>query len=42
VAPELTALTVDLPSRRSKPKDLREMTIADYVDSLVGDFESRG
>ena len=42
VAPELTVLVVDLPGRRSKPGDLREMTIADYVDSLVGDIESAG
>jgi pimeloyl-ACP methyl ester carboxylesterase len=42
LAPELTVLTVDLPGRRDKPGDLREMTIADFVDSLVGDIESAG
>ncbi|HEY2504844.1 MAG TPA: alpha/beta fold hydrolase [Mycobacterium sp.] len=35
LAPELTVLTVDLPGRRYKPGDLREMTIADFVDSLA-------
>jgi pimeloyl-ACP methyl ester carboxylesterase len=40
LAPELTVLAPDLPGRRSKPGDLREMTIADYVDSLVGEIES--
>jgi pimeloyl-ACP methyl ester carboxylesterase len=42
LAPELTVLAPDLPGRRSKPGDLREMTIADYVDSLVGDIEGAG
>jgi pimeloyl-ACP methyl ester carboxylesterase len=42
LAPELTVLALDMPGRRSKPGDLREMTIADYVDSLVGDIESAG
>jgi pimeloyl-ACP methyl ester carboxylesterase len=42
LAPELTVLAVDLPGRRNKPGDLKEMTIADYVDSLVGDIESAG
>jgi pimeloyl-ACP methyl ester carboxylesterase len=41
-APELTVLALDMPGRRNKPGDLREMTIADYVDSLVGDIESAG
>ncbi|MGO9926541.1 MAG: alpha/beta fold hydrolase [Mycobacterium sp.] len=42
LAPELTVLVLDMPGRRTKPGDLREMTIADYVDSLVGDIESAG
>ncbi|OBH59992.1 alpha/beta fold hydrolase [Mycobacterium sp. E2479] len=42
LAPELTVLALDMPGRRNKPGDLREMTIADYVDSLVGDIESAG
>jgi pimeloyl-ACP methyl ester carboxylesterase len=42
LAPELTVLALDMPARRNKPGDLREMTIADYVDSLVGDIESAG
>ena len=42
LAPKLTVLALDMPGRRNKPGDLREMTIADYVDSLVGDIESAG
>jgi pimeloyl-ACP methyl ester carboxylesterase len=42
LAPELTVLALDMPGRRNKPGDLREMTIADFVDSLVGDVESAG
>ncbi|OBA84070.1 esterase [Mycobacterium sp. 1164966.3] len=42
LAPELTVLTPDMPGRRNKPGDLKTMTIADYVDSLVGDVESAG
>ena len=42
LAPELTVLALDMPGRRKKPGDLREMTIADYVDSLVCDIESAG
>jgi pimeloyl-ACP methyl ester carboxylesterase len=42
LAPELTVLAPDMPGRRNKPGNLREMTIADYVDSLVGDIESAG
>jgi pimeloyl-ACP methyl ester carboxylesterase len=42
LAPELTVLALDMPGRRNKPGDLREMTIADYVASLVGDIESAG
>jgi pimeloyl-ACP methyl ester carboxylesterase len=41
-APELTVFTPDLPGRRSKPGELREVTVADYVDSLVGDIDSAG
>jgi pimeloyl-ACP methyl ester carboxylesterase len=40
LAPELTVLALDMPGRRNKLGDLREMTMADYVDSLVGDIES--
>jgi pimeloyl-ACP methyl ester carboxylesterase len=40
--PELTVLALDMPGRRNKPGDLRAMTIADYVDSLVGDIKSAG
>jgi hypothetical protein len=39
LAPELTVLAVDLPGRRSKPVDLRTLTIADFVDSVVADIE---
>jgi pimeloyl-ACP methyl ester carboxylesterase len=42
LVPELAVLAPDLPGRRNKPGDLREMTTADYVDSLVGDIESAG
>ena len=35
-------LAPDIPGRRNKPGDLREMTIADFVDSLVADIESAG
>ena len=42
LAPDLTVLALDMPGRQTKPGDLREMTIADYVDSLVGDIESAG
>jgi pimeloyl-ACP methyl ester carboxylesterase len=42
LAPELTVRALDMPGRRKKPGDLREMTIAEYVDSLVGDIESAG
>ena len=40
LAPELTVLAVDLPGRRSKPGDLRTLTIADWVDSVVADVEA--
>jgi hypothetical protein len=42
LAPELTVLAVDLPGRRSKPGDLRTLTIADFVDSVVADIEDAG
>jgi pimeloyl-ACP methyl ester carboxylesterase len=42
LAPDLTMLDPDMPGRRNKPGDLREMTIAAYVDSLVADIESAG
>ncbi len=42
LAPELTVLAPDLPGRRNNPGDLGELTIADCVDSLVGDIESAG
>lgn len=42
LAPELTVVALDMPGRRNKPGDLRTMTIADFVDSLVGDIESAG
>lgn len=38
--PELPVVAPDLPGRRNKPGDLRLLTIADFVDSLVGDIES--
>jgi pimeloyl-ACP methyl ester carboxylesterase len=40
--PELTVTTLDIPARRNKPGDLTQLTIADYVDSLVDDIESAG
>ena len=42
LAPDLMVLALDMPGRRTKPADLREITIADYVDSLVADIESAG
>jgi pimeloyl-ACP methyl ester carboxylesterase len=41
-APGLTVVALDMPGRRDKPGDLREMTIVDCVNSLVGDIESAG
>ena len=41
-APELTVLAVDLPGRRGKHGDLLTLTIADFVDSVVGDIEDAG
>lgn len=40
--PELTVITLDMPGRRNSPGDLRCLTIAGYVDSLIGDIESAG
>jgi pimeloyl-ACP methyl ester carboxylesterase len=42
LAPDLTVLAVDLPGRRGKPGDLRTLTIADFVDSVVADIEDVG
>ena len=42
LAPELNVLALDMPGRRSKPGDSREMIIADYVESLVNDIENAG
>src|ERR1700722_8563205 len=42
LAPELTVLGLDMPGRRNKPGDLREMTVADYVDTLVGEIRTAG
>src|SRR6185312_7446896 len=42
LAPELTVLAPDLPGRRNNPGDLRELTLADFVDSLAGAIESAG
>ena len=42
LAPELRVLAVDLPGRRNKPGDLRTLTVADCVDSVVGDIEDAG
>jgi pimeloyl-ACP methyl ester carboxylesterase len=42
IAPELAVLAVDLPGRRSKPGDLRTVTVADWVDSVVADVEDAG
>jgi pimeloyl-ACP methyl ester carboxylesterase len=41
-APELTVLALDLPGRRDKPGDLRELTYADFVGSVVGGIEGAG
>jgi pimeloyl-ACP methyl ester carboxylesterase len=42
LCPELSILAVDLPGRRSKPGDLRTVTVADWVDSVVSDIEDAG
>jgi pimeloyl-ACP methyl ester carboxylesterase len=39
---ELTVLAVDLPGRRRKTGDLLHLTIADFVESVVGDIEDAG
>jgi len=41
-APKSTVLARDLPGRRNRPGELREMTIGDFVDSLVCHIESAG
>ena len=41
-APELTVLAVDLPGRRGKHGDLLNLTIADFVESVVSDIEDAG
>jgi pimeloyl-ACP methyl ester carboxylesterase len=41
-APELRVLAVDLPGRGNNPADLSEITIADWVDSVVADVEKVG
>jgi pimeloyl-ACP methyl ester carboxylesterase len=41
-APELTVLAVDLPGRRGKPGDLLTVTVADFVNSAVGDIQDTG
>jgi pimeloyl-ACP methyl ester carboxylesterase len=40
--PTLKVLAVDLPGRRDRPGDLRRLTIADWVDSVVADIEDAG
>ena len=40
--PELRVLAVDLPGRGRKPGDLRAVTIADWVHSVVADIEDAG
>jgi len=40
--PNLAVLAVDLPGRRDKAGDLRTLTVADWVDSVVGDIEDAG
>jgi pimeloyl-ACP methyl ester carboxylesterase len=42
LAPELSVLAVDLPGRRGKPGDLKTLTIADWVDSVVADVDAAG
>ena len=42
LAPDLAVLAVDLPGRRSKPGDLRSLTIGECVDSVVADIEEAG
>lgn len=40
--PGLEVLAVDLPGRRSRPGDLRTLTIADWAQSVVRDIGARG
>lgn len=40
--PDLKVLAVDLPGRRGKAGDLRTVTIADWVDTVVSDIEQAG
>jgi pimeloyl-ACP methyl ester carboxylesterase len=40
--PNLAVLAVDLPGRRGKAGDLRTLTVADWVDSVVTDIEDAG
>jgi pimeloyl-ACP methyl ester carboxylesterase len=40
--PDLDVLAVDMPGRRGKAGDLRTVTIADWVDSVVADIEAAG
>ncbi|OBG33267.1 alpha/beta fold hydrolase [Mycobacterium sp. E3198] len=40
--PTLSVVALDIPGRRNKPGDLKRLTIADFVDSLVRDIESAG
>jgi pimeloyl-ACP methyl ester carboxylesterase len=42
LAPELRVLAVDLPGRRSRPGDLRALTVADWVASVVRDVDDAG
>lgn len=42
LAPGLTVLAPDMPGRRGKPGDLRQLTIADFVESVVADIEAAG
>jgi pimeloyl-ACP methyl ester carboxylesterase len=40
--PELRVLAVDLPGRGRNPADLATVTLADWVDSVVGDVDKAG
>jgi pimeloyl-ACP methyl ester carboxylesterase len=40
--PELVVLAVDLPGRKGKPGDLKTVTLADWVTSVVADVEDAG
>jgi len=41
-APELRVLAVDLPGRATKPADLTNVGIADFVNSVVADVDDAG